>query len=1047
MAKFYTDKAPTPVFAVTFVSNREGIIPKTAIGKTGNTATNSTISNIEILNSKKAKIKEYEDDLAKLTSYAGGLITKDTLQKYYDQADYKRTYETQTVANAITYVKTLISKATNDLPNAETLSDAEKALTDSEYLIYSNLQIQNLDDGKDLSQQSNWYLREAEVELTRDWPIQKAKLIVTCKLLDNGSIPPLVEVENGFVWTKNKDAFVKLLPEGRFLSADDEVRIYAGYKNDQCISMNDLDKYPFDFTNLEVTGNIPADSQDGLKLQQLQAEKKAIEDAINALKNPLTDPLTVYYSILGVAALVAGGVYLYGIAAPAATVIPAAATTTTGTAVGTTAATVPLGLPVPARILAQQAAARTANTAAGGTPVTVGNTTINVSLPSNTITTPTVTVQSLTTGARVQNALGGTNVTAVKPGQVSNINNPSVTTTVNTAVNTATKSQLATEGSQFLNLAKSAGSDSGKLFQTISSYQKTLSASQSTTFSQTFNGNVGPKGALGAFALAVQAVVATGANAEELSTSSSTATRQASEPFKAKLRDYLDGRRSFDDNKELFRLLGEELVSVNNLIQILQKKAGVKTKTYKSDPNKIAPIFWGFIDSVDFISNSNAGVQIIYNLRDRSRILADTKLVTLPFLGTDASNKNTFEGLKHKTIESVYRATNGGIYLDNSYTSASSLAWRSGFEKGETINLYEDKDKKITDTKSALASERLKFTAAIEDPARWVLANSFLSSSDIKKTDYNNFDPLFHTWTLQGPLVTGSGNTTMQIINKSPFEILSYLAMTEVMPIDIFTSHINGHFMFAPRILDTSGLYDEQRGNRLYYFFDCFDKLPEQRSLIKDIRVMTSTIGVYNRFTVLTADFGSSINASLSGLTSIVDIASANTKNRKVPVKQHVIVDPKVKSDATNPQGAAQALALTTASSMARDHTNIIFKVIGDSSFYPGEAVRVFNTVLHSKGVFTFNATSTSSAVFLKSLYNEVEKLKVKAVEQGSGATKKVVDLSAVIDSMRKVAGQDSDDLNQALPMYKVRAITHSLKANGNDAGYTTKIVAVADIL
>jgi hypothetical protein len=132
---------------------------------------------------------------------------------------------------------------------------------------------------------------------------------------------------------------------------------------------------------------------------------------------------------------------------------------------------------------------------------------------------------------------------------------------------------------------------------------------------------------------------------------------------------------------------------------------------------------------------------------------------------------------------------------------------------------------------------------------------------------------------------------------------------------------------------------------------------------------------------------------------------------------------------------------------MARDNTTIIFKVIGDSSFYPGEAVRVFNTVLHSKGTFTFNATSTSTAVFLKSLYDEVEKIKATAIQQGGGATKKVVNLDEVIDRMRTVAGAPSDDLNQALPMYKVRAITHSLKANGNDAGYTTKIVAIADIL
>ena len=824
MSKFYTDKAPTPVFAVTFVSNREGIIPKEKVQTSSKSTTPQ--QNEEDITNPDFKSTDYKEGIeAGEKDLLNKIASIKKTQRNNPTADEKKRYD-EALAD---YRKTLREfREKNMLPfygpsNSSTPTIPTK---DSEYLIYSNLQIQKTDHPTDLSQQSNWYLREAEVELTRDWPIQKAKLIVTCKLLDNGSIPPLVEVEKGFVWTKNKDAFVELLPEGRFLSADDEVRIYAGYKNDQCISMNDLDDYPFDFTNLETTGDIPADSADGKQLQQLEADKKAALDLINKLNNAFTDP-NIY-------------IVLY-----------------------------PLALPL--------------------------------LLP----------------------------------------------------------------------------------------------------FIITFN---------------------------QADTS---------------------GRRSFSNNEELLKALQNRLVVINNSIQVIQRKAGVKDKTYFADPNKIAPIFWGFIDSVDFISNSNAGVQIIYNLRDRSRILADTKLVTLPFLGTDANNKNTFEGLKHKTVESVYRATNGGIYLDNNYESASSLAWRSGFDKGEVISLYEDADKKIIDTKSALANERLKYTAAIENPARWVIANAFLSSGDLlNKTDYNNFDPLFHIWTLQGPLISGSGNNTMQIINKSPFEILNYLAMTEVMPIDIFTSHINGHFMFAPRILDTTGLYDEQRGNRLYYFFDCFDKLPEQRSLIKDIRVQTSTVGVYNRFTVLTADFSNPTNASLSGLTSIVDIASANTKNRKVPIKQHVIVDPKIKASEgnSNKEGAAQALALTTASTMARDHTMIIFKIIGDSSFYPGEAVRVFNTVLHSKGIFTFNATSTSSAVFLKSLYDEVQKLLNSAVKQ-QGTNNKVVDLSAVIDSMRKVAGAPSDDLNDALPMYKVRAITHSLKANGNDAGYTTKIVAIADIL
>jgi hypothetical protein len=1036
MAKFYTDKTPTPVFAVTFVSNRKGIIPsnKDTINKDGTVTPNKTNPNTQVEDitndsykfssdiikqgylNKVNRIKTFKttivaqakreknQDYLSGTIYNGGLAVDDSSFFGYSLDSLRQELINYERENAAGYLpaNTNISSPSNPV------SSEIDTTKDSEYLIYSNLQIQKTDDPTDLSQQSNWFLREAEVELTRDWPIQKAKLIVACKLLDNGSVAPLVEIEKGFVWSKDKDNnFIEKLPTGRFLSADDEVRIYAGYKNDQCISMNDLDKYPFDFTNLETTGDIVASSADGLQLQQLQAEKKAIEDAISNLQNPLSDKVLWYSIAIGI---------LSGVAAVAAT----GGTIGTsifggGTAISTTATT---------------------GTTVATTTATTGTTTTAVSTAADLAYTKAFDAaftqainQGLSRSAATQAATQAAQYATV----------PANTTVALTAAQqeaAVLARQIAATNTPATTIELAGAKSAAEILAT-----KTYDAA----FTQAINQGLSKSAATKAAYIAVAGLGVT--------TVASPALAGESVPaYKPTTRDYLDGRQSFNDNKALFYQLNLELAATTALIQVVQRKAGVAIKDYKSDPNKIAPIFWGFIDSVDFISNSNAGVQIIYNLRDRSRILADTKLVTLPFLGTDASNKNTFEGLKHKTIESVYRATNGGIYLDNSYKTASTISWRSGFEKGETINLYEEdlkdktKPKTILEQRSALSQQRLKYVAAIEDPARWVIANAFLSSSDILKKDYNNFDPLFHTWTLQGPLVTGSGNNTMQIINKSPFEILSYLAITEVMPIDIFTSHINGHFMFAPRILDTSGLYDEQRGNRLYYFFDCFDKLPEQRSLIKDIRVQTSTIGVYNRFTVLTADFGSSTNASLSGLTSIVDIASANTKNRKVPVKQHVIVDPKVKQFEVNPQGAAQALALTTASSMARDNTTIIFKVIGDSSFYPGEAVRVFNTVLHSKGTFTFNATSTSTAVFLKSLYDEVEKIKATAVQQG-GANNKVVDLSTVIDRMRKVAGQSSDDLNDALPMYKVRAITHSLKANGNDAGYTTKIVAIADIL
>ena len=51
MSKFYTDKAPTPVFAVTFVSNREGIIPPKKVNETPSN-NKTTVNPEDIINDK-----------------------------------------------------------------------------------------------------------------------------------------------------------------------------------------------------------------------------------------------------------------------------------------------------------------------------------------------------------------------------------------------------------------------------------------------------------------------------------------------------------------------------------------------------------------------------------------------------------------------------------------------------------------------------------------------------------------------------------------------------------------------------------------------------------------------------------------------------------------------------------------------------------------------------------------------------------------------------------------------------------------------------------
>lgn len=960
MAKYYTDAASTPVFAVTFVSNRDGIV--------------STVET-----SNDPNIQKRADDINNEIK----ALDQEVAQKE------KEKRETPTFSDRSYKILEKIDREIKDLrAKVDVLKDELKRISrnikDEEYLIYSNLEIKNV-GGSDLSQQSNWYLTDAEVELTRDWPICKAKLVVTCKINDDGTIPSIVNVEKGFTYDRDTDGKLLLTnsSKARLLSADDEVRIYAGYKSEPCITVNDLDKYPYSFTTIERK-EIPSIYK--FQLAYLEKQKEAVNNAINTLKNPFTDVTTIPIAITALAAL---GLVLTPIAGGGA-VVSAATVPNTSTALATVSSTA----------------------ATSGTSGVTSSTALSTTVLSNS------TAATTTSGST---ALSTTVVSSAST-------SGSVTTALSTNVLPRVATQIGTK-------AASAGA------------LPTTAANLDLLATAAYNKAIAAGLGITAATIAAINVAVDGARAEDYSNI-----------FPDKVTtNYLEGRQSYKDNKELFNQLNLELQSIDKLIKAVQLKAGIKTKPYTADPNKLAPIFWGFIDTVDFIGSSNS-IQIIYNLRDRSRILADTKLITIPYLNENKGERGAFEGLRHKTLEGVYRAANGGIYLDNNYKSASGLKWREGFDVGEVITLYDnkidssgrrinDQTDKITEIyKDALAEQRIKFSAAIEDPARWVIANSFLQASDIKgNTSYKNYDPLFHIWTLQPPLVSGSGATTMQIINKSPFEILGYMQVTEVMPIDYYCSHVNGHFIFGPRILDTSGLDDLDRGNRTYFFFDCFDKLPQSRSLIKNIRVQTSTIGVYNRFTIAAADFNNATNASLSDLLSIVDITPVNTRNRKIPIKQHIITDPKIAKEA-NKEGAAQALALTAASNMARDNTTIIMKVLGDASFNPGEAIRVFNTVLHSKDTFTFNGQTATSSSFLKTLYEQVEKIKAAPKAQVD-KDKKIANLSQVLETIRNNSGIFTDDLNNVLPMYKVRAITHTLKATGADAGFITKIVAVADIL
>jgi len=82
--------------------------------------------------------------------------------------------------------------------------------------------------------------------------------------------------------------------------------------------------------------------------------------------------------------------------------------------------------------------------------------------------------------------------------------------------------------------------------------------------------------------------------------------------------------------------------------------------TQPSPNTSLVPIFWGFIDKIDYDGSSRAsGHQIILSCRDRVRVMTDTTLISIPSLSGvfgNSSSKVLPNGALHEIVGDVARA-------------------------------------------------------------------------------------------------------------------------------------------------------------------------------------------------------------------------------------------------------------------------------------------------------------------------------------------------------------------------------------------------------
>lgn len=452
---------------------------------------------------------------------------------------------------------------------------------------------------------------------------------------------------------------------------------------------------------------------------------------------------------------------------------------------------------------------------------------------------------------------------------------------------------------------------------------------------------------------------------------------------------------------------------------------------WKMNPNKcLCPVFWGFIDTINFTGSAKGGAQITLLCRDRTRVFSGTRLVSMHSLMGSARGKGA-TGLRRDMVIDVTKAATGQIFSTGDEEKDRQLninAWKNIELSDRTEHTWKD----ISSDPDAKSKEDW-----LADPSMWSRYCSLCLMSP-------SASPRFHLWLQRPPLNKSHGAQIFNAINVNPLEVLGFLARSEERVTDFYSSHINGDFIMGPRALDISGFYDDFRMRRTYFFRDwpCGMSPPPDNQKIISLRVISSSVASFNRYVISSSEPNGTSQSFINGIQIVLSTSPYKYKNRSPspPCRTQIVVDGNLTAY-ENPVGGALALALATAQAFGRDSQGVEFKVIGDPTFYPGEAVRIYNTVLHDHMSLTHSGTKSGLA--------ETRLLEDQKGALGSDPNIKR-DRGLVINGQDKYADLlslgtvQTDKANNVFPVYMIRNIQHIFSSQGED-GFVTRIKAAAN--
>jgi hypothetical protein len=251
--------------------------------------------------------------------------------------------------------------------------------------------------------------------------------------------------------------------------------------------------------------------------------------------------------------------------------------------------------------------------------------------------------------------------------------------------------------------------------------------------------------------------------------------------------------------------------------------------------------------------------------------------------------------------------------------------------------------------------------------------------------------------------------------------------------------------------------------------------------MIKAMRTLTSSLATFNRFVVIDSNSEGANSAFLEKLRASIEVLPwtldgnpdsqfakdnpEHSSGRAIypPCRNQIIYDGYLSSygeNDYNKAGGALIVAVSQARTWSREMHGVQLTLVGDPTLYPGEAVRVYNSVLHDFGTSVNPGTQMSQEILEK----QQEKLEDLSSEEGKDTVQSILreskDLEdgAINNSFDTSANEVAKQANRShqtvtnkestqiiLPVYKIRSIQHNINTTGRDAGFTTKVECIAD--